>query len=79
MSYPVTLIQRAIRTIQSCRTVEQLDCAKNYMRLIIREYSKCHKDSDRFDGWEQYCKAKELSLELNDVLKNQLDSIGSKC
>lgn len=79
MNHPVVLIQRVVRTLQSCKTLEQLVCAERYARLITKAYSKCGRSNDRFDSWNQAIKAEELKMELNQLIKQQRLIIENKC
>jgi hypothetical protein len=79
MSHSIELLQRAVKTIESCKTLEQLQCADRYSDLVCKKYSKCVKKNDIWYSLEQAFKAIDLKLELNQLLRHQQSIIENKC
>lgn len=72
MSIQVHLIAKAVHTIKSCKTKEQLEFAMRYCRLLIRRYAKCIRNDTSWDWMEQGFKAAEFAKELDQLYKQQL-------
>ena len=75
MSESVHLIERAVRTIKSCYTLEHLICAKHYCDLVVRRYRKLYKGDHIINCATQHFKSIDLALELKELRKQQLEFI----
>lgn len=71
MSIQVSLIGRAVRTIKSCETKEQFDCAVRYCALIVKRYAKLTKNDTIWASMDQACKAMDLAKELDQLCQQQ--------
>ena len=71
---PIKLINRAVKVIKSCETLEQLICAKRYCDLIVRAYLKCGygNGDDMIAAFKWACRAEGLENELKMVREAQL-------
>ena len=75
MSLQVELIGKAVRTIKSCQTAEQLKFAIWYCNLTVKKYRKLAKSYDIYDEIEQGLKAVLLAKELKQLLDERFQGL----
>ena len=70
MSEAVLLIDKAVKVIASCKTIEQCASATVFVKLVCRRYAKC-PSNNMFREIEQHFNAMDLEKELLELLKDK--------
>lgn len=67
----MSLLRKAIRVVNSCETIEQLNVADRFVRLALR--SMCYLGNHKFSV---VMKASIMQREFNDYIIRKAKSIG---